>query len=417
MPCKPKNMIANNAPTAPAFKPSDATQCFLTAMNQDCCMASSFTIEEYSTLVPPAWRSMVMDDLLHIQFRIALNKTSPPSTASIEVDNDDKDASDINELSPTEELTNIIATFGQWFESNNIVDDVCPAPHHCPIPPPYTRPHQADALPCNCLHVDDIPTPPPCMQPHCDDEDIPMEPAAPTHAFSEAASQTPTPSHEMSMPPSPPAAVASIPPAGPCGHASYAGAVARNLNPAAPPFMCGPPCAPVAQPPAQAQQPVSSKCLKWPFFVTRGPSHHQFFIEVPAIPSDTSLPTLVIMANRALAQAKSTLKVDSACISPHGITCATATIPSTLDLNIIEATLSGRLLRACVTIPVSRSFIKIMDVPFFKSRTTDPFSSAEVDTQLQHSIIPSDFVVHWCYVQNSPKADSATIWIDLSNSQ
>ncbi|KAF9442630.1 hypothetical protein P691DRAFT_627378, partial [Macrolepiota fuliginosa MF-IS2] len=65
----------------------------------------------------------------------------------------------------------------------------------------------------------------------------------------------------------------------------------------------------------------------------------------------------------------------------------------------------------------SWSFIKIVDVPYFKSGSTDPFTSAEVDAQLQRSIIPSDFVVHWRYVRNSPKADSATVWIDLSDSQ
>ncbi|KAF9439837.1 hypothetical protein P691DRAFT_627336, partial [Macrolepiota fuliginosa MF-IS2] len=68
-------------------------------------------------------------------------------------------------------------------------------------------------------------------------------------------------------------------------------------------------------------------------------------------------------------------------------------------------------------IPASRSFIKIVDVPYFKSGSTDPFTSTEVDAQLQRSIIPSDFVVHWRYVRNSPKANSATVWIDLSDSQ
>ncbi|KAF9439672.1 hypothetical protein P691DRAFT_769156 [Macrolepiota fuliginosa MF-IS2] len=375
-----------------------------------------------------------MDDLLHMHFGLENPLPAQDPSAPIKVNNNDKDDSEFSELTPAEELTNAIATFRQWFKSNNIMDDIhpglvenirriammfslIPAPHHCPTPPPCSWPHQADAPPCAHLHTDNIPTPLPCVRPHHDNKDTPMEPPTPTCAYSEAASQTPAPSHEVSMPPPPPAAAASIPPASPHGCASYAGTVARNLNPAAPPFMHGPPHAPAAQPPAQAQQPVLSKHLKQLFFATRGPSHCQFFIEVLTIPSDTSLPTLVVMANRALAWAKSTLKVDSACLSPCGITCATATVPSTSDLNIIKATLSSGLLGACVSIPVSQSFIKIVDIPFFKSGTMDPFSSTEVDAQLQHSIIPSDFVVHWCYIQNSPKADSATIWIDLSNSQ
>ncbi|KAF9441499.1 hypothetical protein P691DRAFT_766209 [Macrolepiota fuliginosa MF-IS2] len=225
------------------------------------------------------------------------------------------------------------------------------------------------------------------------------------------------------MPPPPPTTVATSPavaasstPASPCGQPSYTGTAARNLDPAAPPFVCGPPRAPAATP-AQNPQPVSSKRSKWPFFTMHGPMHRQFYIEVPTIPSNTSLPSLVNLANHTLTHARSTLKVDSACISPHGITCITASIPLTSDLDIIKATLSGRLLGACISIPASRSFIKIVDIPFFKDGTTTPFSNAEVDTQLQCSIIPSDFVVHWCYVQNSPKADSATVWIDLADSQ
>ncbi|KAF9448117.1 hypothetical protein P691DRAFT_760213 [Macrolepiota fuliginosa MF-IS2] len=76
------------------------------------------------------------------------------------------------------------------------------------------------------------------------------------------------------------------------------------------------------------------------------------------------------------------------------------------DLNIIEATLTGGLLRA-----------HIVDVPFFKPGTMEPLPSAEVGTQLQHSIIPSDYIVHWCFIQNSPKAKFATVWINLSDSQ
>ncbi|KAF9441690.1 hypothetical protein P691DRAFT_765996 [Macrolepiota fuliginosa MF-IS2] len=142
-----------------------------------------------------------------------------------------------------------------------------------------------------------------------------MEPSAPTCAFSKAALQTPAPSHEASTPPPPPTAAASSASAGPCGQPSYAGAVAKNLNTAAPPFMHGPPHAPAAIP-AQNPQPISRKHSKQPFFATCGPTCRQFYIEVPTIPSDTSLPSLVNTANCALTHARSTLKVDSAHISP-----------------------------------------------------------------------------------------------------
>ncbi|KAF9440697.1 hypothetical protein P691DRAFT_767370 [Macrolepiota fuliginosa MF-IS2] len=126
---------------------------------------------------------------------------------------------------------------------------------------------------------------------------------------------------------------------------------------------------------------------------------------------------MVKTANTALAHAKSTFWVDSACFTPCGITCATANVPSTSDLNIIEATLTGGLLGAHICIPASRSFIKIVDVPFFKPSMTKPIPSTEVGAQLQCSIIPSNYIVHWRFMWNSPKAEFTTVWIDLSNLQ
>ncbi|KAF9442435.1 hypothetical protein P691DRAFT_765230 [Macrolepiota fuliginosa MF-IS2] len=413
MACKARTKHASNDSTAPTFRANDATQHFLAAMNQNHRVASKFDMDEYIKLVPLAWRPSVMEDLMQMRFQIILDENNQlPPAALPQIDKDDIheiiDAFKIvgpwcEKFAPTiarddtyNELKRLIGLIANLF-------DLIPGPHQCLAPPP---------------------PPPPCSRPHCDNEDTPMELLTPTHAFSEAALQTPAPSHEASMPsPLPaaaatsPAAVASIPSAGPQGHASYAGAAAKNLNPAAPPFVRGPPRAPAAQPLAQAQQPVSSKRSKQPFYVTRGPSRCQFFIEAPSIPKDTSLPSMVKSANNALAHAKSTLQVDSACFSPCGITCATANIPSTSDLDIIEATLSGGLLGARVCIPVSRSFIKIVDIPFFKPGTIEPIPSTEVGAQLQCSIIPSDYVVHWRFVRNSPKAEFTTVWIDLSNSQ
>ncbi|KAF9441357.1 hypothetical protein P691DRAFT_766379 [Macrolepiota fuliginosa MF-IS2] len=350
MPRKAKNKPVTYATLT--HKPSAATEQFLATMDQNHHVASTFTTQEL------------------VKLGVTQN-----NSATIEVDNDNNVLSYDEELSPAE-LTNTIVTFRQWFEGNNISDKECPGlinnircitmmfslipvPHRCPIPPPCTCPHQDNAPPCQCLHADDIPPPLPCAHPRHDDEDTPMEPSTPIHAFSEAASQTPAPSHKATMPPSPPTAAATSPAAvvssgsaGPCGRPSYAGAVARNLNPAAPPFVRGPPRAPVAIP-AQNPQLVLNKCLKWPFFATCRPTCRQFYIEVLNIPSNTSLSSLANTANCALTCAKSTLKVNSAHFSPRDITCVTASVPLTSDLDIIEATLSGRLLGAHISIPAS----------------------------------------------------------------
>ncbi|KAF9439563.1 hypothetical protein P691DRAFT_769414 [Macrolepiota fuliginosa MF-IS2] len=263
MPRKAKDKPVTNA--SPPFKLSATTEQFLATMDQNHCIASKFTTSKLMSIGGSNWET-IFNDLSKMHF-VKVNETPAiPSSTPIEVDDDEP--LEYDDLSLAEDLTNAIAAFGQWFESNNIPDDQCPsptenirhltmmfslipAPHCCLLPLPCTHLHQTNALPCAHPHAGDVPPPPPCQCPHCDDKDTPMEPLTPTHAFSEAALQTPAPSHKASTSPPPPtaaatlpAAAASIPPTSPHGHASYASTVAKNLNPAAPPFMHGPPCAP-----------------------------------------------------------------------------------------------------------------------------------------------------------------------------
>ncbi|KAF9440252.1 hypothetical protein P691DRAFT_768040 [Macrolepiota fuliginosa MF-IS2] len=224
MPCKAKNKPATNA--MPTYKLSATTEQFFTVMDQNHRITSQFTTQELMKIGGFDWAE-IRDDLLRMNFT-EVDTSTPDNSTAIEVDNNDN-ALSYKELSPAEDLTNAIAAFGQWFENNirclTMMFSLIPALHHCPNPPPCTHPHQDDALPCRCLHANDIPPPP-----------------------LEAASQAPAPSHKASMPPPPPtatatlpAAVASIPKPGPKPRPSYAGAVVKNLDPAAPPFMHGPP--------------------------------------------------------------------------------------------------------------------------------------------------------------------------------
>ncbi|KAF9440111.1 hypothetical protein P691DRAFT_783264 [Macrolepiota fuliginosa MF-IS2] len=242
-------------------------------MNQNHWVSSQFTMLELMSISKSDWEQ-IHQNLLVMNFT-KVDASTPTTSASIEVDNNNKDAlSQISEEPPCDanEIAYCLSIYGQWCERNrntikgkpgckallnNLrlfaeVFNLIPAPHHCP-PPPLTCSclHQDKAPPCSHPHTEDALPPPPCLHPHRNDEDIPMEPPAPTCAFSEAASQTPAPFLEVSHPPPAPAAAASTPPAGPCGHASYTGTAAKNLNPAAPLFVHGPPHAPAA-PPAQA---------------------------------------------------------------------------------------------------------------------------------------------------------------------
>ncbi|KAF9440004.1 hypothetical protein P691DRAFT_768455, partial [Macrolepiota fuliginosa MF-IS2] len=216
MPCKAKNKPVTNAMLT--YKLSATTERFLTVMDQNHHITSQFTIHKLMKIGGFNWTE-IRDNLFKINFKEVDAFTQYDNSAAIKVNNNN--ALSYEELSPAEDLTNAIAAFRQWFKNNNIIDNehpglinnvrhlammfsLIPAPHCCPISPQCICPHQDNAPLCCHLHTDNIPTPPPCTCPHRDDEDIPMEPSAPTCAFSEAASQTPAPSHKASTPPPPP---------------------------------------------------------------------------------------------------------------------------------------------------------------------------------------------------------------------
>ncbi|KAF9441472.1 hypothetical protein P691DRAFT_766245 [Macrolepiota fuliginosa MF-IS2] len=213
------------------------------------------------------------------------------------------------------------------------------------------------------------PPPPPCTQPHSDEEDVHMEPPTPAHVFSEAASQTPAPLPMVAMPPPPPLPVTSTTPIpvmptlskpGPLSRPSFAEAAVRTLCPTAPPFV---------------------------------PSRQQFFIETSAA-AGLSLLGLVDQANNALSHTKSPLHIDSACLTSSGTTCATASIPTQSDLNIVEAMLPPKISGSQVTLPTSQSFIKLIDIPYFMPGTTKLPNGQEIGDQLISSPIPTKLIEH-----------------------
>ncbi|KAF9440128.1 hypothetical protein P691DRAFT_768228 [Macrolepiota fuliginosa MF-IS2] len=251
------------------------------------------------------------------------------------------------------------------------------------------------------LLIPPTPSPPtPYSQLHSNEEDICMEPPTPTHVFSEAAMQTPAPSPVMTSPspPTPSTPAAEQPPAavtssksGPKLRPSYAGAAAaKPLCPTAPPFVHAPIHTP--QPPPQ------------------------FYIEMK-ISSGISLPDPANKANTTLLCVKSPLHINSTHFTSSGITCTTASVLTQSDLDIIEATLPTKLAGSCITLPTSQSFIKIVDIPYFKPGTTKPPNRQEIGNQKIPSPILVNMIEHAQFVCNSPKADSSTFWINLMDSQ
>ncbi|KAF9440940.1 hypothetical protein P691DRAFT_766989 [Macrolepiota fuliginosa MF-IS2] len=137
----------------------------------------------------------------------------------------------------------------------------------------------------------------------------------------------------------------------------------------------------------------------------------------PILTVGVSLPDLVNQANITLSHAKSLLHIDSACLTSSGITCATAPVPTQSDLNIVEAMLPPKITRSRASLPSSQSFIKIVDIPYFKPGTTEPPNRQEISNQLIPSPILVNMIEHIWFIHNSPKADSSTFWINLVDLQ
>ncbi|KAF9439571.1 hypothetical protein P691DRAFT_769398 [Macrolepiota fuliginosa MF-IS2] len=67
---------------------------------------------------------VALDDLLKMNFTEVGTPTQ--NNSAVIKTNNNNDVLSYEELSPVEDLTNAIAAFRQWFETNNIVDDECP---------------------------------------------------------------------------------------------------------------------------------------------------------------------------------------------------------------------------------------------------------------------------------------------------
>ncbi|KAF9440153.1 hypothetical protein P691DRAFT_768199 [Macrolepiota fuliginosa MF-IS2] len=213
-----------------------------------------------------------------------------------------------------------------------------------------------------------------------------MEPPTPACVFSEAAMQTPAPIPVVATPPPPPLPVPST-----------ILSLLQLHHPSLDPHL-GPHLPRLQQKPFVPPPPPLCKAHH---------GHHrphprppkvpsQFFIET-SVASDISLPGLMDQANIALSHTKSPLHINSACLTSSSITCATTSVPSQSDLNI--------------------SFIKIINIPYFKPSTTEPPNEQEIGDQLIPSPILVNMIEHAWFVCNLPKADSSTFWINLVDSQ
>ncbi|KXN91775.1 hypothetical protein AN958_12328 [Leucoagaricus sp. SymC.cos] len=165
-------------------------------------------------------------------------------------------------------------------------------------------------------------------------------------------------------------------------------------------------------PPAAPKQKIKS--------TVSGPSRQQILIKINPLPSSLQFPALVGTANQSLG--KSDLRVDSCHFAYGGISLLTSHVASQGEIDLVKAGVT-RLLSLTeggveAALPHSWSYLKVVDVPFFKAdgqqvtaddvwAVTGKFHMASLFT-----LANSPWVM--C---NSHCANTATVWFDILDLQ
>jgi hypothetical protein len=131
---------------------------------------------------------------------------------------------------------------------------------------------------------------------------------------------------------------------------------------------------------------------------TSGPSRHQVLIRLDTLPSSSKLPAIVGSANCALT--RSDLWVDSCYTAYGGLTLLTNHVASQSEIDLIGGAVMQSLalpMPAVAALPMSRSYPKIVNVPYF-IRTDTPLTSPFIKEVMGKSHLASLFTL-----ANSPR--------------
>ena len=122
------------------------------------------------------------------------------------------------------------------------------------------------------------------------------------------------------------------------------------------------------------------------------------------------------MMNRQLLNTKSDISIDCICPSWNGITLTTNKVARASDLIVMEKYLknleninSNDNLVLCFL--QSKSFLKILSVPYFGNNSSNPISATQVEEILSYNIIFNNITLaaYPRVVRTSPRSDIAII--------
>jgi len=156
---------------------------------------------------------------------------------------------------------------------------------------------------------------------------------------------------------------------------------------------------------------------------TTGPSRRQILISISPIPPAMRFPSIVQACNTKLGS-WSTCKVESCHSAYKGIALLTSQVPTPAQIATVAAAVHKLLnlpdtVEVNASLPRSRSFLKVLDVPYIRPSDDKPITPDNIRDAFQKSPLASHIQLANSprIMRNSRGADTATVWFDIHDSQ
>ena len=160
---------------------------------------------------------------------------------------------------------------------------------------------------------------------------------------------------------------------------------------------------------------------------TQGPTRYQVLIPLTLAAAETVVANAALAVescNKGLVSARSKLRVESVHKAWDGVSMSTNSVASVVELEVIKQWLKktaslGEITEVESCLPQSKSFLKVLGVPYWDSKTSLPVTPTQVAEALSSSSLFEGITLASIshIMKASPSFDMSVIWINIWNSQ
>jgi len=160
---------------------------------------------------------------------------------------------------------------------------------------------------------------------------------------------------------------------------------------------------------------------------TQGPTRCQVLIPLDPAAAETVVANAalaVLSCNKGLVEARSKLRVESVRKALDGVSMSTNSVASAAELEVIKQWLKktaglGENTEVEPRLPQSKSFLKILGILYWDSKSSLPITPVQVETALSNSPLFEGVTLASMprIMKALPSSDMLVIWIDIWDSQ